>query len=331
MKKAYNEETLLGPQSILIGDGIPNGRRYYKKGCIIVNVGEKRVEEPIYICVEDGCPGKWVALQGKMVLSNDDFHIEDVEESLDKVISSLKNFKENVFNKPNGSEIESNVEYIAVELPNNEEFIKAEKKLLANGEEIQLDAKMSVGNNNFAHYNQYEFEGNICRVSLPTLIVSEQPFTVVADGFENVNFEIKIPDLKEAQGVVYKTATSNKGEFELEKIADGEYNVILNKSIPIPSWSNAGQILMVIDVLNNGNSVVKDDTLFITSKKLEDIHSLGLSGADQMLMFGEEVKRPVLGFYLPVFDYAYDYEYKVVLLGEEYKFVKVVLHVPANI
>ena len=64
MSKKYNEENLLGLHSILIGDGIPNNRRHYTKGCIIVNVGEKRETEPMYICVEDGCPGKWAVIGG---------------------------------------------------------------------------------------------------------------------------------------------------------------------------------------------------------------------------------------------------------------------------
>ena len=64
MSKKYNEENLLGIHSILIGDGLPNNRRHYTKGCIIVNVGEKRETEPMYICVEDGCPGKWAVIGG---------------------------------------------------------------------------------------------------------------------------------------------------------------------------------------------------------------------------------------------------------------------------
>ena len=64
MSKKYNEENLLGIHSILIGDGLPNNKRHYTKGCIIVNVGEKRETEPMYICVEDGCPGKWAVVGG---------------------------------------------------------------------------------------------------------------------------------------------------------------------------------------------------------------------------------------------------------------------------
>jgi len=62
MSKKYNEENLLGIHSLLIGDGIPENNRYYRKGCIIVNVGEKRETEPIYMCVEDGYPGKWIVV-----------------------------------------------------------------------------------------------------------------------------------------------------------------------------------------------------------------------------------------------------------------------------
>ena len=66
MGKKYNEDMLhSAPNSILIGDGIPEGNKItYRKGDIIVNVGENRESEPVYVCVENGAPGKWVVLGG---------------------------------------------------------------------------------------------------------------------------------------------------------------------------------------------------------------------------------------------------------------------------
>ena len=62
--KKLNEDMRFDiPNSIIIGDSIPEGnKRTYRKGDIIVNIGEKRVEEPLYICVEEGAPGEWIAV-----------------------------------------------------------------------------------------------------------------------------------------------------------------------------------------------------------------------------------------------------------------------------
>ena len=62
-KKMNEDMKYEAPNSIILGDSIPEGnKRTYRKGDIIVNVGEKRVEEPLYICVEEGAPGEWIAV-----------------------------------------------------------------------------------------------------------------------------------------------------------------------------------------------------------------------------------------------------------------------------
>ena len=49
--------------NIFIGEGKPeNGRTPYRKGDIIINIGENRQNEPIFICVENGAPGKWMVI-----------------------------------------------------------------------------------------------------------------------------------------------------------------------------------------------------------------------------------------------------------------------------
>ena len=89
MNKKYNEDMLFGrPNSILIGDGIPEGNRTYRKGDIIINVGEKMQEEPIYICIEGGSPGKWMFLQGSLVLQDDPV-VEDAQIDTVTFISNL--------------------------------------------------------------------------------------------------------------------------------------------------------------------------------------------------------------------------------------------------
>ena len=66
MSKKHNEDTLFEPaNSILIGDGKPEGKKMtYRKGDIIINVGEMMDSEPIYICTEGGVPGEWLAIGG---------------------------------------------------------------------------------------------------------------------------------------------------------------------------------------------------------------------------------------------------------------------------
>ena len=65
-----NEDKLFMPaNSILIGDSVPEGDKIaYRKGDVIINIGEKMEQEPIYICIEAGAPGKWMYIQGFRVL-----------------------------------------------------------------------------------------------------------------------------------------------------------------------------------------------------------------------------------------------------------------------
>ena len=73
----YNEDLLFGkPNSILIGDGKPEGKKIsYRKGDIIINVGENMEAEPMYICIEAGAPGVWKVL-GAGVVSEDGVAIQ---------------------------------------------------------------------------------------------------------------------------------------------------------------------------------------------------------------------------------------------------------------
>ena len=51
--------------SVLIGDSKPEGNRIpYRKGDIIVNVGDNMQNEPMYLCVKAGSPGEWIVIGG---------------------------------------------------------------------------------------------------------------------------------------------------------------------------------------------------------------------------------------------------------------------------
>ena len=62
----YNEDMLFQPaNSFIIGDSIPEGKKVpYRKGDIIINVGEKMQTEPMYLCIKGGTPGEWIAIGG---------------------------------------------------------------------------------------------------------------------------------------------------------------------------------------------------------------------------------------------------------------------------
>ncbi len=61
MSGKHNEDMLFGkPNSILVGDSKPEGGKItYRKGDIIINIGENMENEPMYICTEPGAPGEW--------------------------------------------------------------------------------------------------------------------------------------------------------------------------------------------------------------------------------------------------------------------------------
>ena len=91
MSKQYNEDTLFEPaNSILIGDGKPEGKKMtYRKGDIIINVGELMDTEPIYICTKGGVPGEWIAIGGGGAVSGEVPADIDIEAIIARVKEEL--------------------------------------------------------------------------------------------------------------------------------------------------------------------------------------------------------------------------------------------------
>ena len=92
MSENFNEDQLFIPvNSILIGDSKPEGRKItYRKGDIIVNVGDNMEDEPMYLCVEAGCPGEWIVIgsgSAETGVGNIDIDtiVSQVKESIDVV------------------------------------------------------------------------------------------------------------------------------------------------------------------------------------------------------------------------------------------------------
>ena len=60
-----NEKIITLANNLFIGEGKPEGRKMpYRKGDVIINIGENKQNEPIYICIEGGAPGKWISVGG---------------------------------------------------------------------------------------------------------------------------------------------------------------------------------------------------------------------------------------------------------------------------
>ena len=92
MGREYKEDTLFEPaNSILIGDGKPEGKKMtYRKGDIIVNVGELMDTEPIYICIKGGVPGEWIAIGGGGTVSGEVPADIDVESIIARVKEEIE-------------------------------------------------------------------------------------------------------------------------------------------------------------------------------------------------------------------------------------------------
>ena len=92
MGREYKEDTLFEPaNSILIGDGKPEGKKMtYRKGDIIINVGELMDTEPIYICIKGGVPGEWIAIGGGGTVSGEVPADIDVESIIARVKEEIE-------------------------------------------------------------------------------------------------------------------------------------------------------------------------------------------------------------------------------------------------
>ena len=262
--------------------------------------------------------------------------IDDVVEEAVVINAALVDFKADVYNQPAGSDLQAadvSAMYVAVQLPEDEAYGMADKTLKIGGEEVPQVLRMSVGNNNFIEFDQYEVEGNELKVSIPTMLLADEPnFVLEATGFKDEEFAINVPAMQESVADVKKEATFNADQYNVVKVADNEFEVQLVSTVQAPSWSQKGMILVLFDLCNkNGVSVIEGDSTFITKKEYSyGAEALGMTAIDNMAAFGEEAK-PHLALYLPIGDAAYDLKYKAILIGAEYKCMNVIIHVPANI
>lgn len=261
--------------------------------------------------------------------------IEDVVEEAAVINVALVDFKADVYNKPAGSDLQNvdmSAMYVAVQLPEDEEYAMADKVLKVGGKEVPQQLQMSVGNNNFVKMDQFKVEGNEMKVAMPTILLADEAtFAVGANGFKDAEFAVQVPAMQESIGVVKKHATFEASKYNVVKVADGEYNIELLAAVEPPSWSTNPMVLLLFDLCNvEGLSLIDQDSTFITKKEYSyGAEALGMTGIDNMPAVDEEAK-PYLAFYLPVKEVAYDLKYKAILVGAEYKCMNLLIHVPAN-
>ena len=173
MDKKYNEDTLFGrPNSILIGDGIPEGNMTYRKGDIIINVGEKNAEEPMYICIEGGAPGKWVFVQGIRVLKEspvvEDTQVDTVTFNQDLSVLIADYSKLQIQEEP--LDVDLSNTYLTIATIDDPEFAAAEKHISFNGIDIVQKSRLSIGNGNFIEFDQYIDNGTDIQLSCPQTV-----------------------------------------------------------------------------------------------------------------------------------------------------------------
>ena len=340
MSKKYNEEMLLGIHSILIGDGLPTGRRHYNKGCIIVNVGEKRLEEPMYICVEDGCPGKWVALQGVLAVKEspdmEDVKVDTVafNKDLTKLISEYSNLQL----QDGYLDVDLSNTYMTIATIDDPEFAKAEKIVSLNGININKTSKLSIGNANFIEFDQYKDNGNEIQLSVFTLAVAgDSTLNISAEGYKDMEFNITLENAAEVEKInIIKGAKWQNEKYNIKEIAKNEYEIEILEPLNPAGWTpnlNGGTIWLLFEFINpNGKNMLGAGDQMIYMELVDGLNVS--SGIDAIKQFNaEDGSKDYREFmYINVYnDHAYELEYIFALSNGDCKPQRVVIHVPANV
>ena len=205
MPNQYNEDKLhVYNNSILVGDGVPEGNKItYRKGDVIINVGEKCEQEPMYICIEAGAPGKWTAVLGMRVLQDAPV-VEDTQIDTVTFIGDLSKLIAEYSKLPAQDgyiDVDLSNTYMPIATIDDPEFAAAEKTVSLNGVELAKTTKLSIGNGNFIEFDQFVENGNEIQVSLFTLAVAgDSTIVISAEDFKDVEFyDLDIDDQENAE------------------------------------------------------------------------------------------------------------------------------------
>lgn len=340
-EKKLNEDMLFGaPNSIILGDSVPEGNKIsYRKGDIIINIGEKRETEPMYICVEAGAPGKWVYVQGVKVLQESP-EIEDTSvdtetfnQNLAEIIAEYSKLA--IQDEP--LDVDLSNTYMTIATIEDPEFAKAEKQILFNGVELAKKTKLSIGNGNFIEFEQFIDNGTTIEVSIFTLaIAGDSSIVIHAEDFKDVEFNVVLENPTEVEKIqVYKGAKWQNDRYNVNEIAKNEYELEIVSPLDPAGWTpdlDGGTAWILFDFRDaEGNNMFANGGQVVTKRIIDGVDIS--SGAEELKMFAaEDGSKEYRGFaYLNVYnDHGYILEYNLAFLDGSCRPQKLIIHVPAN-
>lgn len=342
MINQYNEDKLhVYNNSILVGDGVPEGNKItYRKGDVIINVGENCEQEPMYICIEAGAPGKWTAVQG-MRVSQDAPVVEDAQIDTVTFISDLSKLIAEYSKLPAHEgylDVDLSNTYMTIATIDDPEFAAAEKTVSLNGVELAKTTKLSIGNGNFIQFDQFIDNGSDIQLSMFTLAVAgDSSIAISADGFKDVELNVTLENATEVESIeVFKGAKWQNEKYNVKKIAKNEYEIEIISPLSPASWTpdlNGGTIWLLFEFIDaEGKNMLADGDQMIYMEIRDGVNVS--SGVDEIKQFAAEdgSKGPREFMYINVMnDYAYELEYIFTLSNGSCKPQKVLFHIPANV
>lgn len=343
MSERLNEDTLFGcPNSIILGDGIPEGNQItYRKGDIIVNVGEKRAKEPIYICIEAGAPGKWVYIQGCEILKDspvleEPSPIDTVvfNQNLAELIKEYSSLK--IQDEP--LDVDLSNTYTTIATIDNPEFAAAEKQIHLDGRPLTKTCKLSIGNGNFIMFDQYKDNGTSIELSIFTLAASlSGHISIKAEGFMWLDLNVRLENPTEVEEVrLYKGAKWQNEKYKVNKITKNEYELEILTPLDPAGWTpnlDGGTAWVLFDFMDaEGNNMFANGGQMVTKRIIDG--EVVSSGTEELKQFqAEDGSKDFRGFaYLNVYnDHGYTLEYNLAFLDGSCRPQQLIIHVPANV
>ena len=337
-----NEDKLFMPaNSILIGDGIPEGDKIsYRKGDMIINIGEKMEQEPIYICIEAGAPGKWMYIQGFKV-TKDTPVVEDTQVDTATFVGNLSELIAEYSKLPAQDgflDVDLSNTYMTIATIDDPEFAAAEKTVSLNGVKLAKTSKLSIGNGNFIEFDQIIDNGNEIQLSMFTLAVAgDSSLVISAEDYKDIEFNIALENATEVERIkVTKGAKWQNEKYNVKEIAKNEYEIEIVEPLTPASWSpnlNGGTMWLLFEFIDgDGNNMLADGDQMIYME-IRDGENVS-SGVDAIKQFAaEDGSKEYREFmYINVLnDRPYELEYIFTLSNGSCKPQKVVFHIPANV
>ena len=337
-----NEDKLFMPaNSILIGDSVPEGDKIaYRKGDVIINIGEKMEQEPIYICIEAGAPGKWMYIQGFRVLKEspvvEDTQVDTVTFNQDLSVLIAEYSKLQIQEEP--LDVDLSNTYMTIATIDDPEFAAAEKHISFNGIDIVQKSRLSIGNGNFIEFDQYIDNGTDIQLSLFTLAVAgDSTVTIAAEDYKDIEFKVTLENPTEVEKIqVYKGAKWQNENYNVNEIGHNEYELEVVNPLTPAGWTpdlDGGTAWILFDFRDaEGNNMFANGGQVVTKRVIDGVDTT--SGVEELKQFtAEDESKEYRGFaYLNVYnDHGYVLEYNLAFLDGSCKPQKLIIHVPANI